>query len=92
MCFASIGQNKFYYEYKDTKTKRIKHLAIIAALIPQLGLAQGLAPGGHFIFNWDFNDDGMVSADEFAAKSADWFATIDRDGMIISKDFGPQNN
>jgi len=35
-----------------------------------------------------------VSADEFAAKAADWFATIDRDGdgMIISKDFGPQNN
>ena len=38
----------------------------------------------------DINGDGQVSRDEFMAKTADWFATMDRngDGTITTADFG----
>lgn len=43
----------------------------------------------------DFNDvdnDGRVSREEFLARTADWFAILDRngDGVVTTGDFGPQ--
>lgn len=38
----------------------------------------------------DINGDGQVSRDEFMARTADWFATMDRngDGIITTAGFG----
>ncbi|MHA6264846.1 EF-hand domain-containing protein [Arenibacterium sp. CAU 1754] len=40
----------------------------------------------------DLDDDGSVTQDEFASKSADFFGMLDRnkDGRISTEDFGPR--
>lgn len=36
-------------------------------------------PGGHFIENWDLNEDGQVSLEEATERRTDIFATFDAD-------------
>lgn len=53
---------------------------------PMAPVVEGLVRG----FN-DTDGDGLVSRDEFADRTADWFPLMDRDGdgLVTSADFGP---
>ena len=53
---------------------------------PMQPVVEGLVRG----FN-DTDDDGLVSRDELADRTADWFPLMDRngDGLVTTADFGP---
>jgi Ca2+-binding EF-hand superfamily protein len=59
----------------------------------QGGGEYGRGEGMMLEFN-DINGDGQVTRDEFMARTADWFARMDRngDGAITTGDFGRGSN
>jgi hypothetical protein len=54
---------------------------------------QNAQKGMTLVFN-DIDADGLVSRDEFIARTADWIQLLDRDadGGVTAADFGPAKN
>lgn len=67
----------------------MKRILLLTAALAQQG-----SPGGNFLENWDMDEDGQVSRDEFMARTKDWYAQMDRngDGILTTADFGRGNN
>jgi hypothetical protein len=58
--------------------KRFTLLASMIAALPLTATAQG-TPGAHFITNWDLDEDGVVTLDEFTSRRGDVFVMFDDD-------------
>ncbi|HGG04239.1 MAG TPA: EF-hand domain-containing protein, partial [Aliiroseovarius sp.] len=60
----------------------MKHLLTLPAIALLLLAAPASAqnvPGGHFIENFDLNEDGMVTLEEVREKRGDIFYMVDQD-------------
>ena len=68
--------------------KRILLLTAAIALGSAAYAQQG-NPGGHFIENWDMNEDGQVTLAEATEKRGDIFTTFDEndDGVLSTDDY-----
>jgi len=68
--------------------KRILLLTAAIALGSAAYAQQG-NPGGHFIENWDANEDGQVTLAEATEKRSDIFLTFDEDdnGFLSASDY-----
>lgn len=52
---------------------------VLAATMALPAFAQQAAPGGHFIENWDMNEDGQVTVEEATQKRDEIFTMFDQD-------------
>lgn len=52
-------------------------------------LAAGGVPGGHFVENWDLNEDGKVTLEEATERRGDVFLTFDADdnGILNAEEY-----
>jgi len=69
----------------------MKHILLLTAAIAlgTAAYAQQGNPGGHFIENWDTNEDGQVTLIEATERRGDIFLTFDEDddGFLSSSDY-----
>ena len=52
---------------------------VVALIVGSSAFAQQGQPGGHFIENWDLNEDGQVSLQEAQEKRTELFFMFDQD-------------
>ena len=62
--------------------------AVAALIIATPVLAQNV-PGGHFVENWDLDENGSVSFEEVSERRSDIFLTFDADdnGILNSEEY-----
>lgn len=63
-------------------------MAALACGVSTAALAEA-TPGGHFVLNWDQDQDGAVSLDEAKAQRDDLFTTFDadEDGFLSPEEY-----
>lgn len=69
----------------------MKRILLLSAAIAlgTAAIAQQGNPGGHFIENWDMNEDGQVTLVEATERRGDIFITFDEDddGFLSASDY-----
>ncbi|WP_456390596.1 EF-hand domain-containing protein [Profundibacter sp.] len=69
----------------------MKRILLLTAAIAlgTAAIAQQGNPGGHFIENWDTNEDGQVTLAEATERRSDIFTTFDEDddGFLSASDY-----